>query len=219
MRITPLTVDQVKQIMADTEDLIILDTRDANNFADGFLPGSIFIEMNDRFEDWVISLLPAHYPCLLVTEPGKEQVTADRLRNAGIEQIKGYLDGGFEKWKDEGQSPDMIIQVEADELAMDIPFDENLLVLDIRNETAFADGHVKDSLNMPLKTMVDAGVMAILDEKANLYVLGNSGSQSLMASSLLKRQGFHNLHNMQDGWELVQEQKGIPIEKEKSALN
>ena len=166
--------------------------------------------MNDRFEDWVISLLPAQYNCLLVTEPGKEQDTANRLRNAGIEHIKGYVDGGVEKWIDYGQSPDMIIQVEADELAMDIPFDENLLVLDIRTETAFADGHVKDALNMPLKTMADAGVMAILDEKSNLYVLGNSGSQSLMACSLLKRQGFHNLRNLQDGWESIQKQKGIP---------
>jgi rhodanese-related sulfurtransferase len=64
--------------------------------------------------------------------------------------VIGYVDGGFEKWKAAGEAVDMIIDIEADELAMDIPFDQNLVVVDVRKPAEFADGHVKNALNLPL---------------------------------------------------------------------
>ena len=130
-----------------------------------------------------------------------------------------YVNGGIDAWKNAGEMIDLIIQVEADELAMDIPFDDHLIVLDVRNETEYADGHVKNALNISLKTMVDPGVMAVLDEKDNLYILSNSGYRSTIAASLLKRQGFHNLRNLVGGWDSVIREKKIETEKEQNALN
>jgi hydroxyacylglutathione hydrolase len=215
----PYTVQQVIQKMTENDDLIILDCRSEESMAEGFIPGSICIELNDRFEDWATSLLPVENNYLLVAAPGKEEEAILRMNKAGINSIAGYLENGFSNWKQAGESIDLVIQVEPDELAMDIPFDENLLVLDVRNEAEFADGHVKNALNIPLKTMIDPGVMAILDEKNNLYVHGRSGYQSFIAASLLKRQGFHNLRNIVGGWEALIQEKRIDIEKEKSALN
>lgn len=215
----PFTVQELKQKITENDDLIILDCRSEESMAEGFIPGSICIELNDRFEDWATSLLPVEYNYLLVAAPGKEEEAILRMGKAGINSIAGYLENGFSNWKQSGESIDLVIQVEPDELAMDIPFDENLLVLDVRNEAEFADGHVKNALNIPLKSMIDPGVMAILDEKNNLYVHGRSDYQSFIAASLLKRQGFHNLRNIVGGWEALIREKRIDIEKEKSALN
>jgi hydroxyacylglutathione hydrolase len=214
-----LSVSQVKQTMTDTEELVVLDTRDAENFIDGFISGSIFIPLNDRFEDMAMNLLPTGSICMLVTEPGKEKGTAERLKKAGISNIAGYLEGGFDAWKNASEPIDLVIQVEADELAMDIPFDDNLIVIDVRNEAAFAEGHVKDALNIPLKTMTDPGVLAILEDNDNLYIHCQSGDHSLIAVSLIKRQGLHNLRHLAGGWEAIIQEKRIEIEKEKNALN
>lgn len=214
-----ITVFQAKQTIADTEELVVLDTRDAENFIDGFIGGSIFIPLNDRFEDMAMNLLPAGSICLLVTEPGKEKDTAERLKKAAINNIAGYLEGGFESWKNSGEPVDLVIQVEADELAMDIPFDDNLIVIDVRNEAAYAEGHVKDALNIPLKTMTDPGVLAILEDNDNLYIHCQSGDHSLIAVSLIKRQGLHNLHHLAGGWDAIVQEKRIETEKEKNALN
>jgi len=214
-----LTAKEASKTISENEDLIILDTRDYQTFADGFITGSLFIGLNERFEDLVISLISPGFTILMVTAPGKEDETANRLKKAGFDKIAGYLAGGIEAWKKAGEVTDLLIQVEADELAMDIPFDEHLIVLDVRNETEYADGHVKNALNISLKTMVDPGVMAVLDEKDNLYILSKSGYRSTVAASLLKRQGFHNLRNLIGGWEAVIREKKIETEKEQKALN
>jgi len=104
-------------------------------------------------------------------------------------------------------------------LAMDIPFDENLVVLDVRKPTEFADGHVKDAVNIPLNDLIDPLNMATLEEEQNIYVHCQGGYRSMIASSLLKRQGFHNLRNVLGGWNKIKEQGKIKTEKEKSVLN
>ena len=216
---TSISVSQAKQTIADTEEIVVLDTRDAENFIDGFITGSIFIPLNDRFEDMAMNLLPKGAICILVTEPGNEKETAERLKKAGINNIAGYLEGGFESWKNAGEPIDLVIQIEADELAMDIPFDDNLIVIDVRNEAAYAEGHVKDALNIPLKTMSDPGVLAILEDNDNLYIHCQSGEHSLIAVSLIKRQGLHNLRHIAGGWDAIVKEKRIATEKEKNALN
>jgi len=113
----------------------------------------------------------------------------------------------------------MIIDIEADELMMDLPHDDKLVVLDVRRTTEFADGHLKDAVNIPLNDMNDPGSMANLDENQNLYVHCAGGYRSIIASSLLKRQGFHNLRNVVGGWNAIKQQEKVEIEKEKSVLN
>jgi hydroxyacylglutathione hydrolase len=133
--------------------------------------------------------------------------------------VEGYLEGGFEAWKKGGEKIDLIINVEADELAMDIPFDENLTVLDVRKFNEFAEGHVKGAINIPLDEMVDVAQIAQLEEDQNIYVHCASGYRSVIASSLLKRQGYHNLRNVVGGYEKIKEQKNIATEKEANVLN
>lgn len=216
--LTPLTVEAFKEWMKQ-EDVIVLDTRKAVDFTQQFIPGSIFIGLEGRFAEWAGSLLPFDKPIVLVTEAGQEEESVVRLARVGFSQMQGYLQGGLEAWRAAGEQIDLIIDVEADELAMDLPYDKNLVVVDVRRETEFADGHIAGAVNMPLNEMTDPGVMANIQETQNLYVHCAGGYRSVIAASLLKRQGIHNLHNVVGGWNAIKDQKGIEIVKENSVLN
>lgn len=213
----PLSPDAFKA--ANVGDTLILDTRPAPEFAQGFVPGSVFIGLEGRFAEWAGSLLSFSTPMLLVTEPGKEKETILRLARVGFDKVKGYLEGGYEAWLKAGEPIDMIIEVEPDELMMDIPHDENLVVLDVRKETEFADGHLKQAVNLPLNELTDPGSMANLEDTQNLYVHCAGGYRSVIAASLLKRQGIHNLRNVLGGWNRIKEEERAEIVKDKSVLN
>jgi hydroxyacylglutathione hydrolase len=200
-------------------DVTILDTRPAPLFTQGFIPGSISIGLEGRFAEWAASLLAFDKDILLVTEARKETESLIRLARVGFEKIKGYLAEGFDAWKNAGEQIDLIIDVEPDEMAMDLPFDENMLVIDVRRETEFADGHIAGAVNIPLEEMVDPASMGNINENQNLYVHCAGGYRSVIASSLLKRQGIHNLRNIIGGWNKIQELEKVEIVKEKSILN
>jgi hydroxyacylglutathione hydrolase len=215
--LTPLSIEAFKQLIS--EDIIVLDTRHADKFTEGFVPGSIFIGLEGRFAEWAGSLLPFDKPMILVTEPGMEEDTVVRLARVGFDKIQGYLKGSFEAWQNAGEKVDMIINIEADELAMDIPHDENLVVVDVRRETEYADGHVKGAQNIPLNEMTDVATIANFEDNQNLYVHCAGGYRSVIASSLIKRQGVHNLRNVVGGWGKIKDEKKIVIEKDTSVLN
>lgn len=214
--LTPLSIIEFKKMQ---EDMLVLDTRHATVFTKGFIPGSIFIGLEGRFAEWAGSILSFDKPMILVTEPGKEEETVIRLSRVGFNKMQGYLKGGFETWTNNGEAIDMIIDVEADELAMDIPHDPTLVVVDVRRETEFADGHIKDAQNLPLNEMNDVLNLAHFEDNQNLYIHCAGGYRSVIASSLLKREGVHNLRNVLGGWGKIKNQESIKIEKETRVLN
>lgn len=205
----PLSIDEFSRWM--DQDALILDTRKATVFTEGFIPGSISIGLEGRFAEWAGSLIPFDKPLLLVTEAGKEEESLVRLSRVGFENMKGYLKGGFEAWRDSGAPIDMIVDVEADELIMDIPHDPHLLVLDVRKESEFASGHLEDAVNMPLDRMTDLLQLARFEEKDNIYVHCAGGYRSVIAASLLKRQGIDNLRNVLGGWSSIKTQENAKI--------
>ena len=213
----PVGIEELKKALKN--EVIVVDTRPANVFTQGFIPGSIFIGLEGRFAEWAGSLLSFNEDMLLVTEEGKEKEAIVRLARVGFNKVKGYVKGGFESWKSAGEEIDMIIDVEADELAMDLPFDEKIVVVDVRKPAEFADGHVKNAMSLPLDEMTDPIHLAELEEDQNIYVHCAGGYRSVIAASLLKRQGIHNLRNVLGGWARIKEQSRISIEKEKSVLN
>jgi glyoxylase-like metal-dependent hydrolase (beta-lactamase superfamily II)/rhodanese-related sulfurtransferase len=213
----PLSVQEFKELL--TDETIILDTRTSSVFTEGFIPGAVSIGLDGRFAEWAGSLLPFNVPMLLVAEPGFEQESIVRLARVGLDNVQGYLQGSYAAWQQSGEPTDLIINIEADELMMDIPFDNNLVVVDVRKPAEFADGHVKDAVNIPLSEMNDPGSMANIEEKHNLYVHCAGGYRSVIAASLLKRQGIHNLRNIIGGWGQIKEQEKVQIVKETSVLN
>ncbi len=215
--LVPLSVKDFKAKMQG--DVTVLDTRTGDTFIEGFIPASIFIGLEGRFAEWAGSILSFDKPLLLVTEPGKEEETVIRLARVGFSRFEGFLDGGFEAWQKAGEQQDMVITIEADEFAMDIPHDTKLLAIDVRKQTEFAEGHVKGAVNMPLADLTDTAMIAGLDDDHNLYVYCAGGYRSVIASSLIKKQGIHNLRNIAGGWGKIREEKKIPTEKDASVLN
>src|SRR6476659_957038 len=143
---------------------------------------------------------------IIVTDAGKEKETVVRLARVGFSKVIGFVDGGFEAWKNAGEEVDMIINVEADELAMDIPFDDKLVVVDVRKPTEFAEGHVKNAVSLPLNEMSNPINFSDFEEDQNIYVHCQGGYRSVIASSLLKRQGIHNIRNIVGGYNKILEQ-------------
>ena len=207
----PLSIDEVKALTA--EGAILLDTRTNDVFVNGFIPGSIFIGLDGRFAEWAGTILPFDQPIILIAEAGKEDECVTRLARVGLDKIVGYVDGGFDAWKNAGENTDMIITIEADELAMDIPFDDKLLIVDVRKENEFEEGHIVDALNLPLSDLTDIASIASLEEEQNLYVHCAGGYRSVIACSLLKRQGLHNIRNIAGGWEKIKQEEKIKTEK------
>jgi len=212
-----LSVEEFKKLI--TDDTIILDTRNSREFTQGFVPGSVSIGLDGRFAEWAGSLLPFDAPLLLVSDPDKEKESIIRLARVGLDKVQGYLEGGYQAWKNSGEQTDLIIDVEPDELMMDIPFDKNLVVVDVRKPVEFAEGHLQNAINIPLNEMTDPASMANIEERHNLYVHCASGYRSIIAASLLKRQGIHNLRNVAGGWGKIKEQEKVEIIKEASVLN
>ena len=214
----PLPLEAFKELIKD-DDTIILDTRNSPLFTDGYVPGSISIGLDGRFAEWAGSLLPFDKPIVLVTEPGKEKESAIRLARVGFDQMKGYLGGSFETWKAAGERVDLIINVEAEEMAMDLRFDPKLQVVDVRRETEYGDGHLIDSRNIPLETLTDPGTMADFNDTDNIYLHCTGGYRSVIAASLFKRQGIHNLRNIVGGFDAIKDLEGVEVVKENSVLN
>lgn len=213
----PFSVDEFKSHLND--DVIILDTRSAEKFTTGFIPGSISIGLEGRFAEWAGSILPFDQPILLVTEPGKEKESIIRLARVGFDKMIGYLEKGFDAWKNAGEKIDMIIDVEADELIMDIPHDNNLVILDVRRPSEFSDGHLKNAINIPLNDLTDPGHLSDIEDNHNLYVHCAGGYRSVIAASLLKLQGIHNLRNVLGGWDKIKTIPKAGIVKEATVHN
>lgn len=215
--LTPLSVAAFKSKLKS--DYTILDTRAADIFTQGFVPGSINIGLEGRFAEWAGSILSFSQPMLLITEPGKEEETIIRLARVGFSKMEGYLKGGFNAWKKAGEKIDLIIDVESDELAMDIPHDPNLQVIDVRKSAEFTEGHVKNAINLPLNEMTDLAQIANFEENQNLYVHCGGGYRSVIACSLLKSHGIHNIRNVIGGFEKIKQEATIKIVKDQSVLN
>ena len=113
----------------------------------------------------------------------------------------------------------MIIDVEADELAMDIPHDPNLCIVDVRRETEFGNGHIKGAINLPLHEITDPAQLANFEDSQNLYIHCAGGYRSVISASIFKKQGLHNLRNVLGGWEKIAQQQNIVKETDKTVLN
>lgn len=195
----------------------VLDTRPVNAFTEGFIPGAVSVGLDGRFAEWAAKLIPLHQPLVLVTEEGKEEESLIRLSRVGMDHIRGYLKGGIAAWQEAGKELDLIIDVEADELAMDIPHDDRLEVLDVRQPGEYDQGHVKGATNLPLSEFTDLLKLAMVDSDANLYVHCAGGYRSVIACSLLKRQGIHNLRNVLGGWGKMKKEAQMPVVLPKGA--
>jgi len=165
-------------------------------------------------------LLAFEQPLLFIGADDNEKIAMAYFEKLGFSNIKGWLEGGFATWLNADKRYDLVIEVEADELAMDIPFDEFLMVLDIRSEEQYNLGHIKNSIHLPLLEFADPGSMSELDEHFNIYIISEDGEANTLAASILKKEGIHNNRVVKGGWQSILQLKDkftIEVTKEKKA--
>jgi len=199
--------------------LDIIDLRESDDFGKAFIMGSINIPFNKKFAERVKQFFSEKQDLLLVLNEGDAENVAKELEALRYKHVIGYLEGGFASWTKANLPVDMIIDIEADELMMDLPYDENLVVIDVRIPFEFAQGHLKQSVNIPLKDLADPAKVAVVDERDNVYLHCGGGSSSFVAASYLKKQGIHNLHVISGGWRKIKEESNAKIVKEPDVLN
>ena len=195
---------------ANETGAVILDTRHAETFAKGFVPNSINIGIDGNFAPWVGALIPdIKQEILLVTDPGREQEVVTRLARVGYDYVIGYLDGGFDAWKNAGLETDHIQQVSAAELAELLQKDKNLHVLDVRKESEFFSEHALNAENAPLDDV--NGSMTQVDKNKTYYVHCAGGYRSMIFASILRARGYDNLIDVKGGFKVMKENGNIAI--------
>ncbi|WP_027067549.1 MBL fold metallo-hydrolase [Maribacter sp. Hel_I_7] len=193
---------------ANETDAIVLDVRNQDDFAAGHIPRSIFIGLDGSFAPWVGALIAdVKQPILLVTPVGMEEEAVTRLSRVGFDGTLGYLEGGFDAWKKAAMEYDTVSQVDANKLKKVLET-EKAPVFDVRKESEFLSEHILDAKNTPLDFLNDH--LAEFPEKKQFYVHCAGGYRSMIAASILKSRGIHNLIDVKGGFKAIQE-AGIPV--------
>jgi glyoxylase-like metal-dependent hydrolase (beta-lactamase superfamily II)/rhodanese-related sulfurtransferase len=188
---------------ANETNALILDTRDPEIFAKGFIPNSINIGINGSFAPWVGVLIPdVSHQILLVADDGREEEVITRLARVGYDFTIGFLKGGFEEWKKAGKEIDTIHSVTANEVAVEAG-KQKVNVLDVRKESEFTAEHVDGAENVPLDYINNN--MAALNKDKTYYVHCGSGYRSMIFTSILKARGFDKLINVEGGFKALKE--------------
>lgn len=192
---------------ANETGALILDVRTQSEFAKGHIPRSIFIGLDGGFAPWVGSLIgDVQQPILLVTPEGRETETITRLSRVGFDNTIGYLNGGFDSWIKAAKEYDVVSSIPADtfkELLV-----ENKNVFDVRKSGEYLSEHVQEAVNTPLDYLNNH--LEEFPEDGTFFVHCAGGYRSMIAASILKSRGIHNLIDVQGGFKAIKE-AGISV--------
>jgi len=191
------------------EGIVALDVRPGDQFAAGHVPGSINIALSGQFASWAGTLLGlAARPVLIANSPEQLAEARTRLARVGIEEVRGYLQGGIEGWKATGlplaELPQITVQALDDRLNA-----AQTSVLDVRREPEWQAGHIEGAMWWPLDHFKVSPPE--IDRNAPIAVHCKSGYRSMIACSLLQRAGFRNVTNVIGGFDAWLQAK-LPVE-------
>lgn len=198
--VQPLSVDAVETFLE--EGGIVVDTRDADIFEQGYVPGSLNIGLNGMYANWVGTLLNADVPVVVVTEEGKQDEAVLRFARIGYTNIKGYLDGGFAAWKASGKPVKQVESIEAGQFAAR-KAETGAEVLDVRKPTEVNASHVAGCINIPLEELPQR--IGELNPAKTYMVHCAGGYRSMIASSILKNKGVDHAINVKGGIKAIRE--------------
>ena len=197
----PITAEDFEGVAEDSGALI-LDTRNAADFHQGFVPNSINIGLKGDFAPWVGAMIvDVHQPILLVSDPGTEEKVITRLSRVGFDHVLGYLEGGFESWKNSGKEIDTIHRISAQDFAA--KFSDDSKVIDVRKESEYDAEHVDNAYRRPLADINDWANALNNDEHFFIHCAG--GYRSMIAASILNSRGIRNFTEIEGGFNKIKE--------------
>ncbi|HQE33622.1 MAG TPA: rhodanese-like domain-containing protein [Flavobacterium alvei] len=194
------------EMVANKIDTVILDVRHQDEYAKGHVPRSIFIGIDGDFAPWVGALIPdIKQPILLITPLGREEESILRLARVGYDNTLGYLKGGFDTWKNEGLEYDTVNSVSAvmlEEIVEEAKEEnEKVIIFDVRKDYEYEKEHIEDVSSTPLDNINDH--LAEFPKEEEFYLHCAGGYRSMIAASILKARGYHNLINVAGGYSAI----------------
>jgi len=183
---------------------IVLDVRSEKEFSKGHIPNSIFVGIDGSFAPWVGSLIGnIKQPILLVTPKGREKETIIRLARVGFDNTIGYLKGGFQSWKLSEKKYDTVNSISANDFKDLLSYDPS--VFDVRKKTEFSNERIKYSKNIPLAELNNSIDNFPVNKTFFLHCAG--GYRSMIAASILKSKGIHNVIDVNGGIKAIKDVK------------
>lgn len=193
---------------ANETGAIVLDVRHQNDFVKGHIPRSIFIGIDGGFAPWVGALIAdTVQPILLVTPQGREEETVTRLSRVGFDKTLGILKGGFEAWKSARKEIDTLKSISA-ETFKDQLCSQNIPVFDVRKESEYISSHVDKAQLTSLDFLNDH--LSVFPKENDFYLYCAGGYRSVIAASILKARGIHNIIDVAGGFAHIKK-TGIPV--------
>lgn len=182
---------------------VMIDTRTAQDFKNGFIPNSINIGIKGDFAPWIGTLLTdIEQPILFVADEENIEEVITRLSRVGYDNIIGYLNGGMKTWIDAEKEVDSIESISADEFAKIYAKSEGkLLVKDVRKESEYRAEHVEEAECVTLAYLSNNMEAFSKDETNYIHCAG--GYRSMIASSILKSRGFDNIVDVAGGFAAI----------------
>lgn len=206
----PLSLINFEAIV-QSKDVLLLDTRDASDFAEGFIPGSINIGLNGPFAVWAGEIITdIKQSIVLVADKGKEKESIIRLSRVGYDQTIGYLEEGFNTWKNAGKEIKKIKRISSVEMDNLYEEDSGSVLLDVRKTAEYETEHLKDTVFMPLNKLWEQTDSLNVQNNYIIYCAG--GYRSMIAVSLLCKKGFKNVCDVLEGYEKIAQYSGLKRE-------
>ncbi|MBL0740961.1 MBL fold metallo-hydrolase [Chryseolinea lacunae] len=191
------------ELLANETGALVLDTRDAQVFAKGFIPNAINIGIDGSFAPWVGALIPGvTHPLLLITDDGREEEVVTRLARVGFDNTLGVLKGGLKAWLQAGKEIDTIDSVTAHEFATRMA-NQKVWVVDVRKPVEYTAEHVADAINIPLDNLNEH--LAQIPKEDEVYLHCAGGYRSMIAASILKSRGWNNVIDIAGGFKALAE--------------
>lgn len=190
------------EVVANETGALVLDTRDAEEFAKGFIPNSINIGLNGNFAQWVGEMIPnVQQQILLVAEEGKQEEAITRLARVGYDQVVGFLEGGFKTWSQADKPFNSVERVDAGDLATQ--YEEHPVIIDVRKKSEYDSEHIVGAKNIPLNEINKH--LAEFPKDQKFYVHCAGGYRSMIAASILKQRGWDNFVDVRGGFKSIAE--------------
>ena len=183
---------------ANETGAVILDVRDQQDFAKGHIPSSIFIGIDgDLIKD-------VKQPILLIANQDRIEETIIRLSRVGFDNTLGYLKGGFDAWKKAGKEYDVVTSISAIEFKqIEEENDYSIPVFDVRKTGEYVSEHIINAQNTVLSNLNNH--LAEYPSNKTFYVHCAGGYRSMIAASILKSRGIHNLIDIKGGFDALKE--------------
>ncbi|MDZ4757344.1 MAG: MBL fold metallo-hydrolase [Bacteroidota bacterium] len=185
------------------KDITILDVRTETEYTNLHIKGSIHIGLNGSYAVWVGTLIDINQPIIIVCEKNTDKEAITRLGRIGYENIIGYYDDDIIHLTEIGKELCGLKCIEAKKLLPELSNEKNI-VLDVRTVNEYNTSKIPNSLNIPLNELLSN--LHKLNKTDSYLINCAGGYRSLIAASLMEKNGFTSITNVNGGMSAIEKE-------------